>query len=84
MGINRAVIHLEDLVAHAVEEITVVSDHKQRHIRLREVVLKPLHHLHVEVVGRLVEKQHVGVVEKHQSESQTFHLSARQSAYLLR
>ena len=64
VGVNGAVIHLENLVAHTVEKISVVSDHKQRHVRLREVVFKPLHHLHVEVVGRLVEEKHVGVIEK--------------------
>ena len=62
VGVNGAVIHLENLVAYAVEEISVVSDHKQRHIRLSKVIFKPLHHLHVEVVGRLVEEKHVGVI----------------------
>ena len=61
-----------------------MRDHKKGHIRLGEVVLEPLHHLHVEVVGRLVQKQHVRVVEKHQSECQTLHLTTRQSADFLR
>ncbi len=62
MSVYRSVIHLQNLIAHPVEKIAVVGHHKQCHVRLGEVILKPFHHLHVEVVGRLVKEKHVRVV----------------------
>ena len=47
--------------AHGIKEVTVVADHQHRMFKVRKEVLKPFYSVEVEVVGRLVEQQVVGV-----------------------
>mmetsp|Transcript_28813 Transcript_28813/g.85262 ORF Transcript_28813/g.85262 Transcript_28813/m.85262 type:complete len:363 (+) Transcript_28813:1693-2781(+) len=49
---------VDDVGAHAVEEARVVRYHDRRHVlKVDQVVLKPLHVVHVQVVSGLVEQQ---------------------------
>ena len=78
MGIHHALIEFKNLITHTVKEVAIVGHHEQCHARLSEEFLQPLHHLHVEVVGRLVEDEEIRLVQQYQGQSQTLHLSARQ------
>ncbi len=53
-----------DAVDDAVEEAPVVRDHEQRAVEGGEEALEPLQAVAVEVVGRLVEQQHLRVLEQ--------------------
>ena len=83
MRIDDALVQLKDLVAHLVEEVTVVGDHEQGDAGLGQVFLQPFDHLHVEVVRWLVEDEQVRVVEQHHRQGEAFHLAAGKVAYLL-
>ena len=83
MSIHRSLIKLEDLIAHPVEEVTVVSYHEESLCRLSEIFLEPFDHAHVEVVGRLIEEEYVRIIEKHECECEAFHLTARERAHFL-
>ena len=56
--------HLDGAVGHRVEETPVVADEKQRATARLEVVFQPLDGLDVQVVGRLVEQEHVRLAEQ--------------------
>ncbi len=60
--VTRPVGDLDDAADDAVHEVAVVAGHQQRPLELvGEPLLEPDDRLDVEVVGRLVEEQHVGV-----------------------
>ncbi len=75
--IERLVGQFHDAVAHAVEEVAVVRHHEERGAGVAQIVLQPLHHLEVEVVGRLVEDEELRVVGQHLGQCHTLALSAR-------
>ena len=52
------------MCADCVEEVTVVAHHEHRVLEVGQPVLQPCHCLKVQVVGRLVKQQVVGVAEQ--------------------
>ena len=65
-GVQRdlAVIDVRDRRADAVQEVAVVGDDDDRVLEVDEELLKPVDRVEVEVVGRLVEQQDVGIAEQ--------------------
>ncbi len=59
-----AAVEFEDPPGHIVEEVAVVGDGDNRAGVLLQVLLQPGHGLGVEVVGRLVEQQDVGLLQE--------------------
>jgi hypothetical protein len=55
----RALVQVQRVGAHAVQELAVVRDHQQRAGVLEQPLLKPQHRVQVEVVGGLIEQQQV-------------------------
>jgi hypothetical protein len=72
-----AELGLDDLGAEPVEELAVVRDDDHGHVAgaLAQVGLEPLDRAQVEVVGRLVEEQQVGVLQQDLPQAHT-HLPA--------
>ena len=52
---------LDHAVGHAIDEVAVVAHEQQRPAPVRKVVLQPCDGVNVEVVGRLVEGEEVGL-----------------------
>ena len=73
---NLAVYERELVVADAVHEVAVVRDEQDRPRPGVEQVLEQHEHVGVEVVARLVEQQHVGLVEQDEHELQPAPLAA--------
>ena len=71
-----AAVELEDPLRDVVEEVAVVGDGDDRARVLVEEALEPLDRLGVEVVGRLVEQQQVGVLEQQPGERDAALLAA--------
>ena len=71
-----AAIELEDPLGDVVEEVAVVGDRDDRAAVLVEEALEPLDRLGVEVVGRLVEQEQVGVLEQEPRERDASLLAA--------
>ena len=61
-----------------VEEVAVVGDDEDRALVVDQVLLQPGDGLGVEVVGRLVEQQHVGRLEQQLAERDAALLAARE------
>jgi hypothetical protein len=61
VGDAAAAVEFEDPAGGVVEEVTVVGDRDHGAGEVLEEALEPAHRLGVEVVGRLVEQQHVGL-----------------------
>ena len=83
VGVDALVVNLDDFVADVVEEVAVVRHHEQRGGAAREVVLEPLDEGKVEVVGGLVEDEHVGGADEHIGQGYALELSAREGLDLL-
>ena len=62
--VGPAAVELEDPLGHVVQEVPVVGDRDDGAGVLGQVLLQPLHALRVEVVGRLVEQQQVGLLQQ--------------------
>ena len=63
-----AAIELENPARHVVEEIAVVGDDQDRARIGAQVALEPVDRLGVEMVGRLVEQQEVGLLQQQAAE----------------
>ena len=73
-----APVELQDPLRDVVEEVAVVGDGDDRARVLLEEPLQPLDGLGVEVVGRLVEQQQVGVLEQQPAQRDASLLAAGQ------
>ena len=69
-------VELEDPLGDVVEEVAVVGDRDDRARVLLQEALQPVDRLGVEVVGRLVEQQQVGVAEEQAGERHAALLAA--------
>ena len=70
-------VYFENIGADIVEEIAVVSDHEDGHLRVVEKIFEPFYHFEVEVVGWLVEKNQIGLGNEHIGKCKTLLLSTR-------
>ena len=59
---------MDDLLGHPVQQMAVVADQEQGARITQQIVLEPEAGLEVEMVGRLVEQQQVGLGEQHGGE----------------
>ena len=73
-----AAVELEDPLRDVVEEVAVVGDRDDGARVLLEEALEPVDRLGVEVVGRLVEEEQVGVLEEQPAERHATLLAAGQ------
>ena len=67
-GDTLAAVEFENPAGHMVEEVTVVRDGDNRTGILVQVLFEPVDRLGVEVVGRLVEQQDVGLLQQQAAE----------------
>ena len=74
--IELAVVKLDDVLAHVVKEIAVVCHHKDGQPLLAQKLFQPFNHSYVEVVGRLVEQQQIGVVDEYPAQRHLLLLAA--------
>ena len=72
---------LVDIVANCVEEVAVVRDHKNSALCVVEIILEPVNCLDVEMVGRLVEKEKLCVLNQNLCERDFFDHAARKRAH---
>ena len=54
-------VELEDPFGSVVEKIAVVRDRHDRARKLLQKLLEPFNAFRIEMVGRLVEQQHIGL-----------------------
>ena len=64
VGNAAAVIELENPAGDVVQEVAVVGDDQDGARIIAQMAFQPVHALGVEMVGRLVEQQQIGLVEQ--------------------
>ena len=72
----RAAVELEDPARDVVEEVAVVGHRDDGAVVLLQVPLEPRDRLGVEVVGRLVEQQQIGLAEQQAAQRDAAPLAA--------
>ena len=77
---RESVVQLDDPVGDLVDEVAVVADQHDRPGVLRQELREPLDRREVEMVGRLVEQQHVGVLEQEPGEGHAHHPATAERA----
>ncbi len=77
VGIEVFAVEFKDRLAHVVEEVAVVRHHEQSLRGTLQIALEPFYHGEVEVVGRLVKHEQVGLSHQHVRQGHAFELSAR-------
>ena len=73
-------VELQDPLRHVVQEVAVMRDDDHRAGILLELLLEPVHRLGIEVVGRLVEQEQVGLFEDRLAERHAALLAAAERA----
>ena len=63
-----SLIQVHDPLGHPVQEVAVVADQEQGLGVASQIVLEPEARLEIQMVGRLVQEQQVGLGEQHRSE----------------
>src|SRR3954453_18157464 len=76
----RVPLERKDVRGDAVEEPAVVSDHDRAACEVQQRVLERAQRVHVEIVRRLVEEQHVAAALQHLREVHAVALTARELA----
>ena len=76
-------VKFKNPAGHMVEEVAVVSDRNHRAGILLKVLLEPVDRLSVEVVGRLVEEEDIGLLEQEAAKSHAATLTTRESGNFL-
>ena len=82
-GYALAAVELEDPAGHVVEEVAVVGDGDDRAGILLQMLLQPVYRLGVEVVGGLVEQQHVGLLQQQAAQGHAAALATAEGVDLL-
>ena len=82
-GNALAAVEFEDPARHVVEEVAVVGDGDDGAFVLLEVLLQPVDALGVEVVGRLVEQQDVGLLQEQAAEGHAAAFAAAEVGHQL-
>ena len=78
-----APVEFEYPSGHVVEEVTVVRDGDHRSLVLSQVLLEPVDALGVEMVRRLVQQQHVGLLQQEPAQRHAATLAAREVLHRL-
>ncbi len=76
VGNALAAVELEDPAGDIVEEVAVVGDDQDRAGIVAQMPFQPVHQLGVEMVGRLVEQQQIGLVEQQPAQRDAAALAA--------
>src|SRR5262249_48000562 len=71
VGDAAPAVELEDPAGDIVEEVAVVGDDQDRTGIVAQVALEPGHRLGVQVVGRLVEQEEIGLLQEEPAERDT-------------
>ena len=79
--LGAVVLDAEGLVRHAIEEVTVVGDHHDAAVVISKKALQPTQGLDVQVVGRLIQQQHVGLAGELDAQGQAGLLTAAQKLH---
>ncbi len=53
--------HLEQCIAGVIEKIAVMRNDDRRAFPLRQIIFEPFDGFDIEVIGRLVEQQQIGI-----------------------
>ena len=69
--------------ADAVQEPAVVADHNSAACKILQALLKRTQRIHIDIIGRLIEQQHIALLLERHSQLQTVSLTARQHAAFL-
>jgi hypothetical protein len=65
IGNAAAAVQLQDPARHVVKEVPVVRHGHHASLEVGQVTLQPGHALRVQVVGGLVQQQHVRLLQQH-------------------
>ena len=79
---GQAPIHLHDPAGDPIEHVAVVGHQHQGTGEAPEVALQPLHPVGVQVVGGLIEKQHVGFGHQGRCQGHPLAVAAGEVAHL--
>lgn len=61
VSVYMCTVYLNNFAAHSVQEIAVVSHHQQRHTSFGQICFKPFDSSDIQVVGRFVQYQKLGL-----------------------
>ena len=78
-----ATVELKNPTCNIIKEVTVVRYGNYCTLILLEVLLQPVDTLSVEVVGRLIKKQHIRLLQQQTAQGNTATLTTRQNANIL-
>ena len=81
--VQLAPAQFRDVVHHPLQKIAVVGHHHQPALEAAEPVLQPGGHLRVQMVGGLVQNQHIRRVDQGRRQGHPLPLSAGKGAHLL-
>ena len=81
--IQNAPVQLQYFIANTIQKITIVRHQQQCQIFITQILLQPLNHVQIQVVGRLIQNQQIGHINQNPRQSHTLLLSATQRTHRL-
>jgi len=62
--LNLAIVNIRDMGADLIQEITVMGYHDNRVVKIDEEFFQPGDGIQIQMVGRLIQEQYVGIAEQ--------------------
>ena len=82
--IAGAIVNFNHAVAALVDKPAVMRDNEHGSAVILQIIAQPVHSVHIEVVGRLIEQQHVGLLKNDAGEIDARFFAAGEQVKLLR
>ena len=79
---NLAIINIRDICADLIQEMTVMGNYDNRIFKVHQEILQPFNRMDIQMVGRLVQKQNIGIAEQSLCQKHLHLLSACQLLHL--
>ena len=79
---NLAIIDIRNICADLIQEMTVMGNHDNRIFKVHQEILQPFDRMNIQMVGRLVQKQNIGIAEQCLCQKHLHLLSACQLLHL--
>ena len=84
VAIHPAAANVKDAVEGTLQQVSVVGHHHQGAAEAHQTVFQPLGHVNVNMVGRLIQQQHITRSAKHPGQCHSHFLTAGKGSHLHR
>ena len=82
IAVKTAVVNFQNTISDTIQKIPVMGNHDHYAAESSKILLQPYHHLIIQMVGRLIQDQHIRRVDHGSGQRHSLFLTAGQMGYI--